>query len=172
MAAVETIATGLFAVFGTLLGVLATYWVQKSTVKQQEDLAREERLRQDRVGAYTEFAGALTSYRRGRMDRFYARRGENGLDPEAIRHETYRLRSKAQEAEFRVQLLAPSQELIELAQEALRSIDRLGTWDQGLSYDDVYGSPEALQAFEAARDRSRAAIGTFIGSARRHVGQV
>ncbi|MFI2365802.1 hypothetical protein [Promicromonospora sp. NPDC019610] len=92
MTIVETIATGLFAVFGTLLGVLATYWVQKSTVKQQEDLAREERLRQDRVSAYTVFAGALTSYRHSRMDRFFAGRGENRLDPELVRHETFHQR--------------------------------------------------------------------------------
>lgn len=171
MAAVETIATGLFAVFGTLLGVLATYWVQKSTVRQQQDLAREESLRQDRVGAYTEFAGALTNYRRSRMDRFYAGRGENSLDPEAVRHETYRLRNAAQEARFRVELLASSQELIELAHQALRAVDQLGTWDQGLDYEDVYGSAQALATFRAGRDRSRAAIGAFISSARLQVGR-
>lgn len=60
---VEVVATSLVAVLGTLLGSVATYWIQRSTVRQQEGLARAERLRQERVEAFTGYGGALHDYR-------------------------------------------------------------------------------------------------------------
>lgn len=159
--------TGLIGVFGTLLGSASTYWVQRRMVRQQQMLAREERLRQERVEAYTAFAGAVTDYRRARVDRYVAWREENRFNPEEMRLEVYRVRAVAQEAEFRVHLLAPSATFTELATEALRAVDRLGP--AGTDWDVDPASTKAAEleaAFSVQRDESRAAVWAFVEAAR------
>ena len=94
----EVIATSLIAVLGTLLGSAATFLIQRSTIAQQERLNHAERLRQDRVDAFTIFGGALVNYRKTRMDRWHSARGDNNLDLGEARQASWVLRTTALEA--------------------------------------------------------------------------
>lgn len=154
---VEIIVTSVVAVVGTLLGSLATHYFQRRNRADAERFERNERLRQERVSAYTTYGGALVSLRRAQIDRWYAVHEERqSADPDAIRYETYRLRTNALEAMFRVQLVTESRELIELAQHAIDSVDRL-----------TLRTP--AEDFKDARDVSRQGIFSFVEAAREHV---
>jgi hypothetical protein len=71
------------------------------------------------MSVYSDFAGALTEFRRGQQDRWY-RRHEDPDGPAFIeaRTEAYRLRGIALHALFRVQLIASARTLVDAAQEA------------------------------------------------------
>jgi type II secretory pathway pseudopilin PulG len=154
---VEIIVTSVVAVVGTLLGSLATHYFQRRNRADAERFERGERLRQERVSAYTTYGGALVSLRRALIDRWYAAHEERrNADPDAIRYETYRLRTVALEAMFRVQLVTESQQLIGLAQAAIDSVDRLHL-------------RVPAEEFKDARDVSRQAIFDFVEAARQHV---
>jgi hypothetical protein len=154
---VEIIVTSVVAVLGTLLGSLATHYFQRRNRADAERFERNERLRQERVSAYTTYGGALVSLRRALIDRWYATHEEGrNADPDAIRYETYRLRTAALEAMFRVQLVTESQPLIELAQQAIDTVDHLNL---RIPAED----------FKKARDRSRQGIFDFVEAARKHV---
>lgn len=149
--------TSVVAVVGTLLGSLATHYFQRRNRADAERFERNERLRQERVSAYTTFGGALVSLRRAQMDRWFAIHDERmSVDPESLRYETYRLRTTALEALFRVQLVTESKALIELGQRAIDNVDRLAS----------NLSPEE---FKNTRDDSRQDIFNFVESARKHV---
>lgn len=149
--------TSIVAVVGTLLGSLATHYFQRRNRADAERFERNERLRQERVSAYTAFGGALVNLRRAQMDRWFAIHNQrDGADPEALRYETYRLRTNALEAHFRVQLVTESRELIELGQRAIDSVDRLAP---NLARDE----------FQDTRDESRQDIFSFVEAARKHV---
>ncbi|GAA4709711.1 hypothetical protein APR04_001034 [Promicromonospora umidemergens] len=153
----EIIVTSIVAVVGTLLGSLATHYFQRRNRADAERFERNERLRQERVSAYTTYGGALVSLRRAQIDRWYAVHEERqSADPDAIRYETYRLRTSALEAMFRVQLVTESGELIEQAQQAIDSVDRLSL-------------RTPAEEFKDARDVSRQGIFRFVEAARKHV---
>lgn len=153
----EIIVTSIVAVVGTLLGSLATHYFQRRNRADAERFEHNERLRQERVSAYTAFGGALVNLRRARMDRWFATNDEGqSADPEAIRYETYRLRTNALEMLFRVQLVTESKELIDLGQRAIDNVDRL---TPGLTREE----------YQSARDASRQDIYGFIEAARKHV---
>jgi hypothetical protein len=154
---VEIIVTSVVAVVGTLLGSLATHYFQRRNRADAERFERNERLRQERVSAYTTYGGALVSLRRAQIDRWYAVHEERqSADPDAIRYETYRLRTNALEAMFRVQLVTESRELIERAQQAIDSVDHLSL-------------RTPAEEFKNARDVSRQGIFSFVEAARAHV---
>ena len=135
--------TSVVAVVGTLLGSLATHYFQRRNRADAERFERNERLRQERVSAYTTYGGALVSLRRAQIDRWYAiHERRDNADPDAIRYETYRFRTEALEAMFRVQLVTESRELITVAH---------------------------ADEFKEARDVSRQDIFTFVEAARKHV---
>lgn len=71
------------------------------------------------MAVYSDFAGALTEFRRGQQDRWW-RRNEDPDGPAFIeaRAEAYRLRGIALHSLFRVQLIASAQTLIDTAQNA------------------------------------------------------
>lgn len=60
----ESVVTSLVAILGTLLGATTTYAFQIRTAKQARQSATEERLWQERLAAYSTFAGALTDFRK------------------------------------------------------------------------------------------------------------
>ncbi len=81
--------------------------------------AAQQQLRSDRMAVYSDFAGALTEFRRSQQDRWH--RGDEDRDGPAFvdaRTEAYRLRGIALHALFRVQLVASGQALIDTAQGA------------------------------------------------------
>lgn len=149
--------TSVVAVVGTLLGSLATHYFQRRNRADAEHFERSERLRQERVSAYTAFGGALVNLRRTSKDRWYAIHDQrDGADPELLRYETYRLYTTAQEALFRVQLVSASSDLIELGRQALDDVDRI---KPDLERDE----------FARLRDTSRKSVFGFMEAARKHV---
>ncbi|MGP4111504.1 hypothetical protein ACTWP5_11365 [Streptomyces sp. 4N509B] len=143
----------LTAVLGTLLGVVVTHLFQRASARQSQSFAALQQLRSERLTVYSDFAGAVTDFRRGQQDRWH-RRAE---DPDGsacfeARLEAYRLRGVALHALFRVQLIASSQALFDAAQ---------------LAYELTSGAHKASSHAELGElaNRARQALERFIAMA-------
>jgi len=62
---VDVLFASIIAVAGTLLGSTTTYVFQRLTAGHAEEFARNEQLRQERLAAYSAYAGAITELRQG-----------------------------------------------------------------------------------------------------------
>ncbi|WP_234544598.1 hypothetical protein [Streptomyces shenzhenensis] len=115
----DGVISALIAIAGTLLGSALTYAFQRNASARDQLFASQQQLRSDRMNVYSDFAGALTEFRRGQQDRWH-RRSEDPDGPAFIeaRTEAYRLRGIALHALFRVQLIASARALIDTAQDA------------------------------------------------------
>ncbi|GGO79223.1 hypothetical protein [Nonomuraea cavernae] len=116
----------IIAVAGTLLGVTITYVFQTRAARQARQAAREERLWQERLAAYSAFAGALTDFRKSQNDRWHREQE----DPQsqafiAARDESYQKRADATSALFRLRLVAANGTLSELASAALKLTEEI-----------------------------------------------
>ncbi|MEU7584533.1 hypothetical protein AB0B50_43935 [Streptomyces sp. NPDC041068] len=141
---------------GTLLGAGVTHAFQRKSIERTEEFTRGEKLRQERIDAYCAYAGALVNYRRVLVDRWFSRAENRTEESEESRFRSYELRSEAQEALFRVQLLTNDEELVRLAAETLDQVaDVHRTDDRG-----VLGERRRI---------SRDAINSFVAAAKRHV---
>lgn len=109
----------LIAVLGTLLGAGLTHLFQRRAAAHDREFAVQQQLRAERLAVYSDFAGAVTEFRRGQYDRWHRRHEapESTASFEA-RVEAYRLRGAALHALFRVQLIASEQSLTDAAQHA------------------------------------------------------
>ncbi|WP_369143642.1 hypothetical protein [Streptomyces sp. R44] len=109
----------LIAVVGTLLGVVFTHWFQGRATERTAALARTEQLRQERIATYSAFAGAVVDYRHSQNDRWFRTRQQPGSEEaEESRHASYRQRTAARQALFRVQLVCDDPEVRRLAEAA------------------------------------------------------
>jgi hypothetical protein len=144
-------------VLGTLLGSLATYGIQRSTVRQQQALAGAERRRQERVDAISVYAEALTTYRRVRMDRWHSV-NEDRDDQEALRRHDYEVRAAAVSARLRVELLVDDRTLREQCHLALEVVEAM---KPGMPFEE----------FEQGRNESRVALTRLVDAARRFLEQ-
>ncbi|MFE0174228.1 hypothetical protein ACFWZ2_18080 [Streptomyces sp. NPDC059002] len=152
----EAVAASVIAVLGTLLGAGVTHSFQRRAIERTEEFTRGEKLRQERIDAYCAYAAALVNYRRVIVDRWF-RREENRIDEsEEARFQSYELRSEAQEALFRVQLLTTDDALVQQAREAL---DHVADVHKALDRDE----------FTQRREVSRDAINSFVTAAKGHV---
>lgn len=151
------IFASVVAVLGTLLGSLATYGIQRSTVRQQQALAGAERRRQERVDAISVYAEALTTYRRVRMDRWHSV-NEDRDDQEALRRHDYEVRAAAVSARLRVELLVDDRELREQCHLALEVVEAMKP-----------GIPS--EKFEEGRNESRTALTRLVDAARKFLEQ-
>jgi hypothetical protein len=131
---VSAVVTSLIAVAGTLLGSFSTYWFQQQVAQRAEVTARQERLREDRLVACSEFAAAVTDLRRGelavwfrsgRKDRAAADKDRAMADYYAAQAEADRLGAVALSAKFRLLLLLDNRGLHELADDAFKQISLL-----------------------------------------------
>ncbi|GGU17300.1 hypothetical protein GCM10007979_14730 [Nocardioides albus] len=137
---------------GTLLGSLATYAIQRSTIRQQQALAGAERRRQERVDAISAYAEALTTYRRVKMDRWHSV-DEGRDDQDALRRHDYEVRAAAVSARLRVELLVDDLELRERCLLALEAVDAM--------------MPRiSSEEFGQGRNESRAALTQVVDTAR------
>ncbi|UNZ21692.1 hypothetical protein HC362_09810 [Streptomyces sp. 891-h] len=139
----------LIAVCGTLLGAGLTHVFQRRAAARDQRFVVQQQLRAERMAVYSDFAGAVTEFRRGQHDRWH-RKNE---DPESsacfdARVEAYRLRGVALHALFRVQLIASEQSLTDAAQRAydLTSAAHEATSKQELNARGT-GAREALESF-------------------------
>ena len=109
--------TAVIAVAGTLLGSAVTYLFQQRVAQRSEAFSQSERLRQERLAAYSAFAEAIMMYRQSQY-----KRGEQRLqDPAgasypAAKAESFRLRALAWNALYRLHLLAHDPALIRSAE--------------------------------------------------------
>lgn len=151
------IFASVVAVLGTLLGSLATYAIQRSTVRQQQALAGAERRRQERVDAIAVYAEALTTYRRVRMDRWHSV-NEDRDDQDVLRRQDYEVRAAAVSARLRVELLIDDRELREQCHLALEVIEAMRP---GISSEE----------FDQGRNGSRTALTRLVDTARKFLEQ-
>ncbi|WP_237773397.1 MULTISPECIES: hypothetical protein [Streptomyces] len=141
---------------GTLLGAGVTHAFQRRAIERTEQFTRAEKLRQERIDAYCAYAGALVNYRRVLVDRWFSRAGNRTEESEETRFRSYELRSEAQEALFRVQLLTTDDALVRLAAQTLDQVA------------DVHRTDDRAELGERRRV-SRDAINSFVSEAKRHV---
>ncbi|EGD40346.1 hypothetical protein ACWZJV_06300 [Nocardioides sp. WG-D5] len=149
----QVIAASLIAILGTLLGSGATYVIQRSTARQQQLLARTEKLRQERVDACASYASALLELRTSRMDRYHAVAADRE-DREHARRRSYEVRAIAQGARMRVRLLIPDPTLIALADEAIEAALAIKPQEPHKDFlERIEASQEAVDRFiDACRE--------------------
>ncbi|MFB7439890.1 hypothetical protein ACFC01_16290 [Streptomyces mirabilis] len=122
----ETIIASAIAVLGTLLGSGITLAFQQRTTGRSHQFARREKLRQERLDAYSIYAGALINYRRCLVHLWVCEHEQPPPeDPDSVRIRAYDLRSSAQEALFRVQMLTDDATLGQTAEAVLADITAL-----------------------------------------------
>ncbi|MEU5366303.1 hypothetical protein ABZ354_22995 [Streptomyces sp. NPDC005925] len=122
----ETIIASAIAVLGTLLGSGITLAYQQRTTDRSHRFTRREKLRQERLDAYAAYAGALINYRRCLVHLWFCENEQPPPeDPDSVRIRAYDLRSTAQEALFRVQMLTDEPSLSQAAEDVLADITAL-----------------------------------------------
>ncbi|MFF4961261.1 hypothetical protein ACFY2Z_30235 [Streptomyces sp. NPDC001222] len=115
----DGVLSALIAIVGTLLGSAVTHAFQRKASAHDRVFAAQQQLRADRMTVYSDFAGALTEFRRSQQDRWHRKNEDpDGSAFIAARTEAYRLRGTALHSLFRVQLIASTQTLIDTAQNA------------------------------------------------------
>lgn len=143
----------MIAVAGTLLGSTTTYIFQRLTAGRAEEFARNERLRQEQLAAYSAYAGAITQLRQG-VIAVWLRKHDDHRDAERIatlRAEADRLGAAADHALFRVQLVAGDPALVTRADAAREPIDAIfGAADLPELRQHETQCQEIIKAFIAA----------------------
>ncbi|MEU0383670.1 hypothetical protein [Streptomyces chartreusis] len=132
----ETIIASAIAVLGTLLGSGLTLAFQQRTTDKGHEFTRHERLRQERLDAYSAYAGALINYRRCLVHLWFCEHEQPPHeDPGVVRVRAYDLRSSAQEALFRVQMLTDDEALSQAAEAVLADVTALSKTDSRTELD-------------------------------------
>ena len=154
----ESIIASAIAVLGTLLGSGITLAFQQRATDRGHQFTHRERLRQERLDAYSAYAGALLNYRRCLVHLWFCERElvPPPEDPDVVRVRSYDLRSNAQETLFRVQMLTDDGDLSRAAEEVLARIMKLPEVDGRTELDEL-------------RARTRDDIGRLISSAKQHL---
>jgi hypothetical protein len=135
---VETIIASGIAVLGTLLGSGITLAFQQRTVDRSHRFTRREKLRQERLDACSAYAGALINYRRCLVHLWFCEHEQPPPeDPDAVRVRAYDLRSAAQEALFRVQMLIDDETLSRAAEDVLADVTALSKTGGRNELDDA-----------------------------------
>lgn len=142
---VSAVYASLIAVFGTLLGSLSTYLFQHRTAERAQASAREERLRQERLAACSEFAAAVTKLKTG-VVAAWLRRADRDEHRTALA-EADRLGSLAEAARFRLLLVSGRPEPLA---------------DAAFGYMGTLRSASDLPTLKAAEADFGAAVSAFI----------
>ncbi|MET9452572.1 hypothetical protein [Streptomyces cinerochromogenes] len=153
----ESIIASAIAVLGTLLGSGITLAFQQRTTDRSHRFSRREKLRQERLDAYSAYAGALVDYRRCLVHLWFCEHEQPPPeDPGAVRIRAYDLRSHAQEALFRVQMLTDDARLSRTAEDVLADITQLPRTGSRAELDEL-------------RVRTRDDISRLVGTAKQHL---
>ncbi|MDB1086804.1 hypothetical protein PJ985_04395 [Streptomyces sp. ACA25] len=132
----EIIWTSAVAVAGTLLGSVVTHTFQRLAAKRTELFTRSEALRQERITAYSTFAGAVEDYRHGQAKRWYSGQEDpDGKAYRAARDEAHLLRTRARQALYRVRLLTEDGEVTRTAEQAYRCTREVSIAEDGADRD-------------------------------------
>ncbi|MDX2555964.1 hypothetical protein [Streptomyces stelliscabiei] len=153
----ETIIASGIAVLGTLLGSGITLAFQQRTVDRSHQFTRREKQRQERLDAYSAYAGALVNYRRCLVHLWFCEHEQPPPeDPDTVRIRAYDLRSNAQEALFRVQMLTDDETLSRSAEDVLAGVTALSKTDSRTELDN-------------ARVRTRDDISRLVRAVKQHL---
>ncbi|WP_328299517.1 hypothetical protein OG389_18030 [Streptomyces sp. NBC_00435] len=159
----EAIIASAIAVLGTLLGSGVTFAFQQRVADRGHEFTRSEKLRQERLDAYTAYAGALVNFRRTLVHLWFCTAGvRNGReygqieDPAQVATRSYELRSSAQEALFRLQMLTGDEALSARAQALFADIE-------------VVHKTRSREEFEIRRDRTREGIAGLVVAAKQRL---
>ncbi|MGX9886631.1 hypothetical protein [Streptomyces sp. NPDC002276] len=153
----EAIIASAIAVLGTLLGSGITLLFQQRAVDKSHDFTQKERLRQERLDAYSAYAGALINYRRCLVHLWFCLHDQTPPeDAEEVRARSYDLRTRAQEAMLRVVLLTDDESLSEAARALLDDVASLYKAD-------------TREEFDHRRSHTGNSIGRLIGISKRHL---
>jgi hypothetical protein len=149
MSDVETaLLAGGFALLG---GFLGQYVYARRLASHAHREGQRERLRQDRIQAYSDFAGALIEYRRAQLARWFLDH-DDAADPADVhrtRDESRVRRAVALDRYYRVTLLAGSQTVKKAADQALQHTHRIHDADTREAADALADSvrDELLRVF-------------------------
>ncbi|MGW1718024.1 hypothetical protein [Streptomyces sp. NPDC002156] len=153
----ETIIASAIAVLGTLLGSGITLAFQQRTTDRSHQLARREKLRQERLDAYSTYAGTLINYRRCLVHLWFCEHEQPPPEePDAVRIRAYDLRSSTQEALFRVQMLTDDATLSQGAEAVLADVTALA-------------KTETRSQLDRRRAQTRDDISQLIRAAKQHL---
>lgn len=144
----STILPALIAVAGTLLGAGATFFIQRSATDRAASQAFDERLRQDRLNAYSTFADGVVEYRSAEYERWYRLRDGDETTVQEAKAAAHAKRAVARRALLRIALLTDDARLPALAKEAIDaawSISRADDPDRRDEHGDH--AKAALDAF-------------------------
>lgn len=156
---VEAIIASAIAVLGTLLGSGVTFAFQQRVAERGQEFTRSEKLRQERLDAYTSYAGALVNFRRTLVHLWFCTYQQPYgpyEDPVAVNARSYGLRSNAQEALFRLQMLTGDEALSARAQALFSEIG-------------VVHKTESREEFEIRRGSTREGIRALVAAAKRQL---
>lgn len=149
---VSCVITALIAVAGTLLGAAFTHYFQRVNADRTLRQNLVERLRQDRLTAYHDFATAVIEYRHHQIKRWHRLK----QDPDAEAHtrsEAYDKKAAASSQLLKIKLLTSDEQLLQLADQAINAslaIQRGGV------------SPGTAEEHETRYLQARAAIDAFV----------
>ncbi|MGW4908570.1 hypothetical protein [Streptomyces sp. NPDC004270] len=153
----ESIIASAIAVLGTLLGSGITLAFQERTTDRGHRFTRREKLRQERLDAYSIYAGALVNYRRCLVHLWFCEHEQPPPEnPDAVRIRAYDLRSNAQEALFRVQMLTDDETLNQAAEDVLADITTVSKVESRADHD-------------ALRAQTRDDISRLVRAAKQHL---
>jgi hypothetical protein len=123
----DGVLTSVIAIGGTLAGSSLTYLFARLTARRTEKVARGERLRQEKIAAYTKFAGAMTELRQKVVSLWLVRqRDPDGAETRAAHTEADQRGAAGDHARFEIQLLTEDPEVLRLADAAFESIGAIG----------------------------------------------
>ncbi|MER5821021.1 hypothetical protein ABT086_01600 [Streptomyces mirabilis] len=152
-----TIIASAIAVLGTLLGAGITLAFQQRATDKSHQFTRGERLRQERLDAYSAYGSVMINLRRCLIHLWFCEHEQPpSEDPEAVRNRGFALRSSAQEALFKVQMLTDDETLSHAADSVLDEVNALAR-------------AESRAQLEDGRARTRIEIRRLIRSAKRHL---
>jgi hypothetical protein len=154
---VDSIIASLAAIIGVVLGAVLTYFFQVRNARQAQEFTRDQQFRQERLAAYSEFAGIVTDLRRSENDRWHREQEDpQGAPFISARDESYQLRARATAAMCRVQLAGADATLSQLAERALNATTEVHT---------------ANDEDDRARrgEKARVALQDFLAAAASHV---
>ena len=145
---VDSVLGAVIAVVGTLLGSVTTYAFQRRTADRAGTVAHNERLRQERLAAFTEFARSVTDLRRIAYDRWHRSREDRASQEyRTVHDEYYRIYTIARNAEIKIRLLTNDAALATLVDQAVERATEIK--DAGSEQERAARGERAKQALDA-----------------------
>ncbi|MFB9687099.1 hypothetical protein [Amycolatopsis plumensis] len=152
----DGVLTSVIAISGTLAGSSFTYLFGLLNSRRTERVARDERLRQERINAYVAFAGAMTELRQAVITTWFIKQRGDEEKKRAAYTESDKRGAAADHTRLRVQMLTEDAELLRLADAAFEPINGL------------HDAPD-LTTLRKYEEQSQAILSAFIEAAGRLV---